>query len=127
MDPQRRETKTSIDEFLVENRGPRPIFRKLVGCKVTADPRFDVNSYGGMNSGSDAVVTPNPNFMNFGIASVNITDKIGSVRLPATRVERPTEISDWIRQGHNIEEAMTDRVSETRSKIAYILKIILKI
>ena len=87
--------KTSINGIFDENSGPRPSFSKLVICKVTGDPRVDVNSRGGMNFRSNTVVTPNPNFVNFRLVSVNTTGKVGYVSVPTTRVGRPTNISDW--------------------------------
>ena len=75
-----------------------------------------------MNFGSDAIVTPNPNFVNFGLASVNKMDKLGSVSVPTTRVRRPTSNSDRIRHVHDIEEETSDRVIETRANSNYILK-----
>ena len=65
-----------------------------------------------MNFGSDTVVTPNPKFVKFGLASVNTTDKLGSISVPTTRVGSPTNSSDWRWKGHDIEEATADRVSE---------------
>ena len=118
--------KTSINDFFAEKRGPRPSFSKGVICKVTSDPMFDVNSRWGMNSGSNAVVTPNPKFVNFGITSVNTTEKLGFVSVPTTRVGRPTKIPDCLRQGHDIEEATADTVSETKADSNY-KKMILKL
>ena len=86
-----------------------------------ADPRVDVNLHCGMNFGSDAVVTPNPNFVNFGLVSVNITEKLGSVSVTTTRHERAMNSSDWIWRGNDIEEATADRVSE-KKKTIFILK-----
>ena len=82
----------------------------------------DVNSLSGMNFKSDTVVTPNPNFVNFRIASVNTTDKLGSVSVPTTRVGKPTKISNWRRQAHYIEESMADRVSEKNANSDNIFK-----
>ena len=117
-----KKLKTSINYFFAENRGPKPSFSKVVGCKDTADPRVDVNSRCGMNFGSDFVVTPNQNFVDFGIASVNTTDKLGSVSVPTTRVGIPKNSSDWLQQRHDFEEATADRVSETKENINYIKK-----
>ena len=75
-----------------------------------------------MNFGSNDVFTQNPNFINLGLTSVNTIDKIGSISVPTTRVGRPTSRSDWIQHEHDIEEATTERVSETRANSDYILK-----
>ena len=46
-----------------------------------------------MHFGSDSVVTPNPNFVNFRVASVNATDELGLVSATTTRFRRPTSSS----------------------------------
>ena len=55
----------------------------------------DVNSCGGMNFGSDSFVTPNLKFINFGVVSVNATDKLESVSTTAAIVGRPISRSKW--------------------------------
>ena len=94
--------KTSINAFLYKNSGRRPSFSKVVRFNVRGDPRVYVNSHGGMNFGSDSVVTSNPNFVNFGVASINATDKLGYVIVATTRVRRPTSRSYWRQQVHYI-------------------------
>ena len=54
---------------------------------------------------------------------VNTTDKIGSVIVTTTKVGRQTNGSDWLQTGHYIEEATADRVSKTKKKNHYNLKI----
>ena len=34
----------------------------------------------------DTVLVESPNFMNLGLASVHISDELGSFRIPATRI-----------------------------------------
>ena len=75
-----------------------------------------------MNLRSNAVLTLNPNFINLGIASFNTPDKLGFISVPTTTVGSPTSISEWIRHGHGIEEAATDRLSKMRENSNYILK-----
>ena len=75
-----------------------------------------------MNFGRNAVFTPNLNFVNLGIASVNTKDKIGSVSVATTRVGRPNSRSEGIRPEHDIEDATADRVIKTRANSDYILK-----
>ena len=111
--------KTSIDGFFADDRVLKPIFSNVVGCKFADNCIVNVNLPCRMNSGSNVVFTQNPNFINLGIASVNTTDKLGSIRNPTTRVGRPTSRSNRIRHGHDIEEATSDRVSETRSHSEY--------
>ena len=87
--------KMSINGLFDKNSVPRPSFSKVVVSKVTGDPRVDVNSRGGMHFGSDSVVTRNPNFGSFGVASVNTTDELGLFSASTTRVRRLTSSSDW--------------------------------
>ena len=75
-----------------------------------------------MNFGIYYVVTPNPNFVNFGVTSINATYRLGSVSAATTRVVIPTNISYWILHGHDIEEATADRVSKTKENSDYIFK-----
>ena len=46
----------------------------------------------------------------------------GSGSIPTTRGVSPTSSSDWIRHGHDIEEAIADRLSKTRANSDYIFK-----
>ena len=91
------------------------------------DPMFNVNSRVGKKFGCDTIVIPNPNFVDFGLASVNPTHQIGSAGVPTNRVGSPTNSSDWRQQGHNIEESTADRVIETKVNSDYIFKISLKL
>ena len=53
---------------------------------------------------------------------INTTDRLGSISIPKTRVVNTTNISDWIRHVHDIEEVTADRVSETKANNHCILK-----
>ena len=75
-----------------------------------------------MQFGSDSVVTPNPNFVNFRIASVNATDRLGLVSATTTILGRPTLSSDWLQHGHDIEEVTAEKVSEAKAYSDYILE-----
>ena len=69
-----------------------------------------------MNFGSDIVLSKNLNFMNFGLSPVNTTDKLGSVINPTTRFGMPTNGSDWLQPGHDIEESTADGLSKLKAK-----------
>ena len=109
-------------DFVQKIQVLNPFFSKVVGCKYAVDSSVDVNSRCGMNFGSNAVLTLNPNLIDLGIVSVNTTDTLGSGSVPTTRFVLPTGRYDGIRHGHDIEEATADRVSETRANSNYILK-----
>ena len=122
MDQELRETQNFHWWIFAEDKGLKPIFSNVVGCKFSDKFSIDVKLRCGMNFGSNVVFTQNPNFINPGLAYVNTTDKLGSISVPATRDRRPTSSCNWIRHVHNIKGATVDRVSETRSNIDYIKK-----
>ena len=97
--------------FFDKHRDPTPVISKVVGCKITDNSIADVNSLCQMNLRSDTVFTQNPNFVNFGLATVNTTDKLGSISVPTTRVRRIKNGSNWIRHGNDIDEVTADKVS----------------
>ena len=112
--------KTYINGLFDKNRGPITSFSTVAGSEVTGGPRVNVNLHGEMHFGSDSVVTPNPNFMNFGVASVNTTDELESVSATTTRVRRPASSLEWSQQGHDIEEVTANRVKEEKLYRHYI-------
>ena len=75
-----------------------------------------------MNFGSYTILNKSPNCIPFGLLSVNTTDELGSVFIPTTRVRRPKNGSNWIPPGHDISEAISDIVSETKAKNHYNFK-----
>ena len=75
-----------------------------------------------MNFGRDTVLFESPNFMDFGLSSFNITDELGSVFVPTTRIGRLTYGFNWIMPGRDISEATSDRVSRTKSNNHYGFK-----
>ena len=120
-------SKLPLMDFFDKHRETTTILSKVVGCKITNDSSADTNLRFWMKFGSDAVFNQNPNFVNFGLTSINTTYKLGSVSVLTTRVGRPTNISNWIRHGNDIEEVTTDRGRETKSNNHYIKKKILKL
>ena len=109
----------SIDGFPTKLRYPMPSWGKVIGSKVFTNEIADVYARSPMNFRSDTVLSKSPNFMNFGMSSVNTMDEIGSVFVPTTRVVSPTNVSDWILPGHDIREATVDRVINTKAKNHY--------
>ena len=69
-----------------------------------------------MNFVSDTVLSKSPNFMDFGLSSVNRTDELGSIFIPTTRSIRKMYGSNWLPPGHDISKATEVRVSGTKSK-----------
>ena len=76
-----------------------------------------------MNFGIDTVLFKSPNFMDFGLSSVNTTDKLGSVFISTDIIGRPEDVSNCIPPGNDISEATTDRLSGTKAKKHYNFKI----
>ena len=52
-----KKIKTSIDDFFAEDRGIKPIFSKVVGCKFAENCSVDITSHCGINFGSNTVFT----------------------------------------------------------------------
>ena len=75
-----------------------------------------------MDFGSDTVLSESPNFMDFGLSSVNTTDELGSVSAPTTRIVRTEYAFNWLPPYHDISEATADRVSGTKAKNHYNFK-----
>ena len=75
-----------------------------------------------MNFASDTVLSKIPNFMDFGLTSVDTTDELGSVFASTTRIGSATHGSDCLPRIHCISEATEDRVSETKAKNHYNFK-----
>ena len=75
-----------------------------------------------MNFGSDTVLSESPNFMDFGLSSVNKMDELGSVFFHTNRSGTPMDSSNWLPPGHGISEATADRVSGTKAKNHYNFK-----
>ena len=76
--------KTSTNGPFVEDRGPKPIFSKVLGCKFAPVFSVSVNSRCGMNFRSNAVFILNPSFIDLGIASINRTYKLESFSVTTT-------------------------------------------
>ena len=79
----------------------------------------DIYSRCWVNFTLDTVVTEIPNFMNMGLSDVQTLNKIGSFSIPATKIVRPTDGSNWLPSGHLINEVTVDKMSETRSEQNY--------
>ena len=69
----------SINRIPSTHRYPTPIWRKAIGRKLTNESSADVYARYWMNLVSDAVLTESPNFMYFGLLSIDTREKRGSV------------------------------------------------
>ena len=94
----------------------------MIGSKTFTNKRADVYARSQMNFGSDTVLSKSPNFMDFGLLSVNITDELRSVFIPTTRSGRPMDVPNWILPGHDISEATAYIVSGTKARNNYNFK-----
>ena len=74
----------SINQYPAKDRYPTPDWSKIIGSKAVTNKTSDVYMRIQMSFGSDTVLSESPNFMNFGLSSVNITDELGSVFVPTT-------------------------------------------
>ena len=75
-----------------------------------------------MSLASDTVLIESPNFMDFGMLSVDTTDELGSIFYPTTRIGSVTHGSNWLPRIHFISEATADRVIRTKAKHHYNFK-----
>ena len=105
--------KTSINITPAKHRDPTLSLSKVISSKTFTNESADVYSRGQMNFGSDTVLSKSPNFMDFGLYSVNTTDELGS---PTSKIGRMTDGSKWIPPGHDISETIADRVIGTKAK-----------
>ena len=101
---------------------PKPSWGMLIGRKTFTNESTDVYERGQMNFGSDTVLSKSPNFMDFGLSSVNTMDELRSVFVPTIRIGRPTDGSNCILTSHDMSEATADRVSGTKAENHYNFK-----
>ena len=112
----------SINRNPAEHRVPAQIWSKVIGSKTFTNKIANVYARSHMNFRSDAVLPESPNFMDFGLFSVNKTDELGSVFIPTNRSGRPTYGSNRILPGNYISEATAHIVSGTKAKNHYNFK-----
>ena len=110
---------TYIDVIYSKHRDPEPTWSKVIGRKFTEESSTYVNSRCRMDLTRDTILTESPNIVNLGLSSVHLSDEIGFVFIPITRVRRPTDGSNLILPVHSIGEVTADRVSRTGSEKKY--------
>ena len=113
---------TSINVNSAKNGDPTPTFSKLIGRELSNESSADIYSHCRVNFTRDAALTKIPNFMNLGLSSVQTSDELGSFNIPATRIRRPTDVSNWLPSGHLIGVVTADRMNRTRSEKNYSSK-----
>ena len=84
----------SINRNLAQYRDPTPSWSKAIGSKKITNEIAKVYGRGQMNFRSDTVLSESPNFMYFGLLSVNTTNELGSILIPTTRSASPTDGSN---------------------------------
>ena len=82
-----------------------PSWIKVIGSKTFTKIIADIYARIRMNIADDIVLSKSPNFMDFGISSVNTTDELRSVFIPTTRIRRLTGGSNWLLPGLYISQA----------------------
>ena len=112
-----------INRFLAIHGHPTPIFSKVISPKTVPDKNADFYAHKRMDLVSNSVVAEIPNFMDFSLSPANTTDKLKSVIGPTTRVERLTNICDWLESRHGCEEVTVGRVREAKAFSDYIKKL----
>ena len=112
----------SININPAKHRDPTPSWSKVISSKTFTNESADVYASGRMNFRSDTVLSKSPNFITFGLSSVNTMDELRSVYIPTTRSGRLTDGSYWLLSGQGISESTADRVSGTKANIHYNFK-----
>ena len=115
--PQEVMNNKPLDSYINRNpaihRDPTPSWSKIISSKRFTNESDDVYAHGRMTFRSDTVLSESPNFMNFGLSSVNTTNELWSGFITTTRIGRPAYGSNLLPPGHNIIEATLDRWSGT--------------
>ena len=112
----------SINIITARHRDPNPGLSKVIGSKSVNNESANVYAHSWMNFGSDTVLSKSPNFMDFGLLSVNTTDELMSVFVPTTIIGRPMDGSNWLPPRRGISKATVDRVSRTEANNHYNFK-----
>ena len=113
---------TSINGIYAKHRDPAPTWSKTISHKFSYKSSVDVYMRCRMNLTHDAVLTKSPNFMDLGLLFVHTLDELGSVFIPTTRIERPTDESNCLLHGLCISEVTLYRVSRMGSEQKYSAK-----
>ena len=87
--------------------------------KFSDKSRSDVYLRCWVNLTHEAILTKSQKIMNLGLSPVHTLDALGSVFIPATRIVRPTDGSNWLLPRHPISEFTTDIASRKRSEQNY--------
>ena len=112
----------SINIIPSKHRDPTPTWSKVIGRKLNNESISDVYARCRMNLVRDTVLFESPNFMDFGLSSIDTTDELGSVFASTTRIVLVTHGYDLIPSVRYIIEATSDRVSGTKAKNHYNFK-----
>ena len=99
-----------------------PSWSEVIVSKIFTNESADVYACGLMNFRSDTVLSKSPNFMDFGLLSVNTLDELSYIFIPTTRIVGPTNGSNWLPPCIYISEATAYRVSGTKAKKHYNFK-----
>ena len=94
----------------------------VIGSIFTNKSRDDVYARCWMNLVSHTVLSKSPNFLDFGLSSVNTMDELGSIFAPTIRIRLITHGSNWLLHSHFIIEPTLDIVSRTKAKNHYNFK-----
>ena len=113
---------SSINIIPEEHRDPTPSWSKVIGSKTFTNKIADVYARGRMKFGNDTVLSESPNFIYFGMLSVNTTYEIGYVFVPTNKIVSPVDGSNWLPSGHDISDATADRVGGKKAKSHYNFK-----
>ena len=112
-----------INIIPAEHSDPMPTWSKVIGSKQITNKSADIYTCSRMNFRSDTVLSESPNFIHFGVSSIITTDELRYVFVPTTIIGRPTDGSNWLLSGHDINESTAVRLRGTKAKNHYNFKV----
>ena len=86
---------TSIDENFTNNLIGPPILTDIVSNKLSNSSRRNLYAGVGMHLTSDLANSVTPQFVDLGFYTIDALDKRSGICSAATKVRRPTNVSNW--------------------------------
>ena len=104
--PQEVRNAKPLDAYInrvpSKHRDTMPTWSKVFGRKFTNESSADVYARCQMNLVSDTILSQSPNFVDFGLSSVDIMYELGSIFASTTRIGSVTHRSDCLPRRHCI-------------------------
>ena len=111
-----------VDRNLPDDLDYAYIFSKVIGHKISDGSSDDIYSRCRLNFANDPIQTQAPHFMDMGLPTINILNESGVLGNPATKIQRPTDVSHWSAPDHVFGEATAVGMSAANSDHDYSYK-----